>query len=172
MIFFERVKLDTIHQNRDCLNKATQNFLFSLSYIVQEMDKNTTESFKGVEATLNYLASSVEPSLFRNGKVGTKRALTGDDHIWFNNTLTKKKVFIHNARENPDISLNKEGFELHQNDIPSSELDSIYFRNFHDVVTRYELLKNIYPLFYEYFKSFLFYVKTFKKVLSGDSKVC
>ena len=37
----------------------------------------------------------------------------------------------------PDFStLDKEGFELHENDIPIEELNSIDFRNFKDVVTR------------------------------------
>ena len=88
-------------------------------------------------ATVRYLANSVQPSLLRNGKVGTKRAPTGDDDIWFGNTIEERKVVMHNARENPNISLDIEGFELHKNDISDEDLISIDFWNFKDVVTRY-----------------------------------
>ena len=88
-------------------------------------------------ATVRYLANSVQPSLLRNGKVGTKRAPTGDDDIWFGNTIEERKVLMHNARENPNISLDIEGFELHKNDISDEDLISIDFWNFKDVVTRY-----------------------------------
>ena len=96
----------------------------------------------GVQAGVRYIANSVQPSLFRNGKVGTKRAPTGDDDIWFGNTPSDKKLFIHNARENPNISLDREGFELHADDMPPEELNSIQFRNSKDVVTRYYNFRN------------------------------
>ena len=45
---------------------------------------------------------------------------------------------MNNARKNPNISLNIEGFELHKNDIPDEDLNSIDFWNSKDVVTRYK----------------------------------
>ena len=66
-----------------------------------------------------------------------KRAPTGDDDIWFGNTIEERTVLMHNARKNPNISLDIEGFELHKNDISYEDLISIDFWNFKDVVTRY-----------------------------------
>ena len=43
---------------------------------------------------------------------------------------------IENARNHPNITLDVEGFELHQDDIPEKLLDSIDFWNFQDVVTK------------------------------------
>ena len=95
-----------------------------------------TGSSTTVQTSLKYLANTVQPSTFRNGKVGTKRSTTGDDDIWFGNVVVDKNTSIHNARENHEISLDKEGFELHDNMMPHEELDSIDFRNFKDVVTK------------------------------------
>ena len=100
-------------------------------------DKNSSDSSSGVEASIVYLDHTVESSVFRNGKVGTKRAPTGDDDIWFGNTLSSRNVYINNARKHPNISLKREGFELHQDMMPADELGSIDFRNFKDVITRY-----------------------------------
>ena len=100
------------------------------------MKKSLTGSSSDVHTSLKYLANTVQPSVFRNGNVGTKRAPTGDDDIWFGNTIVDKEVLIQNAREKSDISLNKEGFELHDNMMPMEELNSIDFRNFKDVITR------------------------------------
>ena len=99
---------------------------------------SSTNSGIPTTTTVRYLAKSVQPSLLRNGKVGTKRAPTGDDDVWFGNTIEDRKVLMHNARKNPNISLNIEGFELHKNDIPDEDLNSIDFWNFKDVVTRYK----------------------------------
>ena len=52
---------------------------------------------------------------------------------------------IKNARNHPNITLDVEGFELHQNDIPEKLLNSIDFWNFQDVVTK--LVKFISFLF-------------------------
>ena len=52
---------------------------------------------------------------------------------------------IENARNHPNITLDVEGFELHQDDIPEKLLDSIDFWNFQDVVTK--LVKFISFLF-------------------------
>ena len=100
------------------------------------MKNKITGSSTDVQTSLKYLASTVQPSIFRNGMVGTKRAPTGDDDIWFGNTLIDKDVLIKNARDKPDVSLDKEGFELHDNMMPSEELNTIDFRNFEDVITR------------------------------------
>ena len=43
---------------------------------------------------------------------------------------------IENARNHPNITLDVEGFELHQDDIPEKLLNSIDFWNFQDVVTK------------------------------------
>ena len=100
------------------------------------MESSLTGSSSDVHTSLKYLASTVQPSVFRNGKVGTKRAPTGDDDIWFGNTLVDKDVIIRNARETPNNSLSREGFELHDNMMPMEELNNIDFRNFKDVITR------------------------------------
>ena len=110
--------------------------------IITKMATIPTGSINGVQASIRYLASDVQPSLFRNGKVGTKRDTTGDDDIWFGNTRSDREVFIHNARDNPEICLDKEGFELHQDHMSSEELNSIEFRNSKDVVTRYYDIRN------------------------------
>ena len=65
-----------------------------------------------------------------------KRAPTGDDDIWFGNTIEERHFVIENARNHPNITLDVEGFELHQNDIPEKILNSIDFWNFQDVVTK------------------------------------
>ena len=52
---------------------------------------------------------------------------------------------IENARNHPNITLDVEGFELHQDDIPERLLNSIDFWNFQDVVTK--LVKFISFLF-------------------------
>ena len=103
---------------------------------MSQMNNILTGSSNSVQTCLNYLADTVKPSTFRNGKVGTKRAETGDDDIWFGNVLVKKSILVNNARENQQISLDKEGFELHDNMMPVDELNSIDFRNFKDVITR------------------------------------
>ena len=69
------------------------------------MHRNGSSTSNGVPTSLKYLAHTVSPSLFRNGKVGTKRAPSGDDDIWFGNTINDKNIFINNARKNLDISL-------------------------------------------------------------------
>ena len=58
------------------------------------MKNKITGSSIDVRTSLKYLASTVQPSIFRNGMVGTKRAATGDDDIWFGNTLIDKEVLI------------------------------------------------------------------------------
>ena len=104
--------------------------------ILNAMKEILTGSSTTVQTSLTYLSNTVQPSTFRNGKVGTKRDTTGDDDIWFGNTLVDKTILIHNAREKErEISLDKEGFELHDNMMPNEELNSIDFRNFKDVVT-------------------------------------
>ena len=100
------------------------------------MKNKITGSSTDVQTSLKYLASTVQPSTFRNGMVGTKRAPTGDDDIWFGNTLVDKEILIKNAREKSDVSLDKEGFELHDNMMPVEDLNAIDFRNLKDVITR------------------------------------
>ena len=80
------------------------------------MFRNGPSTNIGIPAAMRYLTNSVEPSLFPNGKLGTKRALTGNDDIWFGNSTEERKVLIQNARNQSTISLDVEGFELHQNE--------------------------------------------------------
>ena len=53
---------------------------------------------------------------------------------------------IQNARNYPNISLDVEGFELHQNDISEELLNSIDFYNSKDVVTKYVNISYTYNI--------------------------
>ena len=61
---------------------------------------------------------------------------------------------IENARNHPNITLDVEGFELHQDDIPEKLLNSIDFWNFQDVVTK--LVKFISFLFNQLHKELVY----------------
>ncbi len=90
-----------------------------------------------VNARLNYLADSVEHSLYRNGKVFIHRDPDGNDSPIQGATLKQKNVIINNARllEQPmHRQLDVHGFELlHQ---PMAHSVQFFFDNQH-VIQKY-----------------------------------
>eukprot|EP00873_Tetraselmis_striata_P035085 jgi/Tetstr1/455349/TSEL_042184.t1 len=85
-----------------------------------------------VSSTFNYLSQRVPRSLERNGKVGTKRGVTGDDSGMFGVEWSTVQSRVHNAR-GAGKTLATNGFELR--DFPLRE--EIDFYNSDDVVARY-----------------------------------
>ena len=63
----------------------------------------------------NYMSESSLNSLFRNGKVLTKRDINGSDAGSLGINLEKKNMPVMNARNligNKEISIDKNGFEM------------------------------------------------------------
>ena len=86
--------------------------------------------------TFKYLADSVQPSLYRNGKVLTRRDPDGSDSGWEGAVLEDRTVQVADARQslgNDAPTLAKNGFELSAR----STLGDIDFFNHADVVRRY-----------------------------------
>lgn len=89
-----------------------------------------------VAGRFNYQAPSVESSLVRNGKVGTKRGADGGDSRLFGTDWCPTQVPVLSARPpsplHPSPSLAAEGFELRHHD--SGEMD---LRNEEHIVHQY-----------------------------------
>ena len=85
----------------------------------------------------SYMDDAAEPSLFRNGKVYTRRDTDGSDSKFVGVDLIKHEVPVHDARkmtgaERPTLERN--GFELLDRPIPSPDLD---FMNNEQVIREY-----------------------------------
>ena len=89
---------------------------------------------KGV---FNYMSADSQSSLYRNGKVLTRRNLEGTDSEWVGVNYEKYEVTVNDAREGVSATLGQHGFQLLQNDIERLNID--FFDN--DAV-----LNNYYPL--------------------------
>ena len=89
---------------------------------------------KGV---FNYMSADSQSSLYRNGKVLTRRNLEGTDSEWVGVNYQKYEVTVNDAREGVSATLGQHGFQLLQNDIERLNID--FFDN--DAV-----LNNYYPL--------------------------
>lgn len=84
-----------------------------------------------------YLAASVENSLFRNGKVFTRRDGSGNDNSWVGADLQKWQMPVEDARALTGTqckTLHTNGFEILQQPLESPVLD---FLNHDTVVRRY-----------------------------------
>lgn len=84
-----------------------------------------------------YLAASVEPSLYRNGKVFTRRDGSGNDNRWVGADLHKCRMPVEDARDlaGPrQCTLDANGFELLQRPLESPMVD---FLDHETVVHRY-----------------------------------
>ena len=79
--------------------------------------------------------AGVEPSLVRNGKLGTRRALSGSDDGLFGADWAPTAVEIENARARAaPPTVGREGFALVAHDTGLSESD---FRDEATIVTKY-----------------------------------
>ena len=92
---------------------------------------NTRESVSGL---FNYLDKTARPSLYRNGRVLTKRDPDGSDGERIGVSLEQKEVSVYNARETTSAAKNCQanGFELVSDPLLDNSLD--FFD--HDVVVR------------------------------------
>ena len=86
---------------------------------------------------LTYLAGSVQNSLYRNGKVFTRRDNSGNDYPWEGADLEKRQVPVHDARnmsgsQRPTLDAN--GFEMLDRPLRDA---AIKFLNHEQVVSRY-----------------------------------
>ena len=85
---------------------------------------------KKTSGFFNYMSSSCESSLFRNGKVLTRRDISGSDAESVGIELKKYKMDVVNARNsinNKSISLEKQGFELFPSKLKNIDID--FFNN-------------------------------------------
>ena len=86
----------------------------------------------------NYMSVKSENSLFRNGKVLTRRDIGGSDAGSIGIDLKKYKMNVINARESMNIksiSLDKQGFELFTSKLQNLEID--FFNNEQVIKTYY-----------------------------------
>ncbi len=84
----------------------------------------------------NYMAGSSEPSLYRNGKVLTRRDLDGSDNAWIGVDLVETDMPVTDARQldaDRQPTLLHNGFELQANRLRDPDLD--FFS--HDTVLRH-----------------------------------
>ncbi|MAW33001.1 MAG: hypothetical protein CMK56_01175 [Proteobacteria bacterium] len=89
------------------------------------------------EGIFNYMSSESRSSLYRNGRVYTRRDLEGSDSNWVGVNFQEYEVRVEDGRSNHMATLEKHGFELIANDIEKLEID---FFNNDTVVGKY------YPL--------------------------
>ena len=85
---------------------------------------------KKTSGFFNYMSSSSQSSLFKNGKVLTRRDITGSDAESVGIELEKYKMDVVNARNsinNKSISLEKQGFELFPSKLKNIDID--FFNN-------------------------------------------
>jgi len=86
----------------------------------------------------NYMSAKSQNSLFRNGKVLTRRDISGSDAGSFGVNLEKHKMNVVNARNSlsiKTISLDKQGFELFPNKLEKPDID--FFNNQQVINTYY-----------------------------------
>ena len=85
----------------------------------------------------NYMAASSQSSLYRNGKVFTRRNLEGTDAEYIGVDQEKHEVAVRDARDMADATLAKQGFQLLKSDIENLNID--FFSND-------QVLRDYYPL--------------------------
>ena len=94
-----------------------------------------TESDENRIGEFNYLADSVEPSLFRNGKVFTRRDGSGNDNRWVGAHMQKHRMPVTDARGlsgGHRKTLHANGFELLHEPLENPPVDFLD----HDAVVR------------------------------------
>ena len=85
---------------------------------------------KKTSGFFNYMSSSSQSSLYKNGKVLTRRDISGSDAESVGIELKKYKMDVVNARNsinNKSISLEKQGFELFPSKLKNIDID--FFNN-------------------------------------------
>jgi len=101
------------------------------------MALSETAAVAGTIGTFMYLDDAAEPSLFRNGKVLTRRDRDGSDDAWVGVNLVPERLPVQDARvlrgaERP--SLDRNGFELLQRPLSGAGID---FLDNEQVLRRY-----------------------------------
>jgi hypothetical protein len=90
---------------------------------------------QGTSGNVNYMAPAVEASLYRNGKLLTRRDVDGSDDEIVGMVIDKKKLEIANARiASEKVSLHSHGFELIESPIDDPDRD---YLNHQAVTTSY-----------------------------------
>ena len=98
---------------------------------------HSSAEISAVQGELNYLADSAKSSLYRNGKVLTRRDQDGNDGVYQGVDLKHLNINIHNARQLDEPSrptLDPHGFELISCPTEKGDLD---FYNQQQVVQMY-----------------------------------
>ncbi len=86
---------------------------------------------------ITYMAASAESSLYRNGKVLTRRDSSGNDTGWDGSDTEHRRMPVHDARglaESQHRTLAANGFELLHRPLPADDID---FLDHEQVVRRY-----------------------------------
>jgi len=73
------------------------------------------------------MSSESKSSLYRNGKVYTRRDLEGSDSNWVGVNFQEYEVLVEDGRSNDVVTLEKHGFELIASDVEKMEID--FFNN-------------------------------------------
>lgn len=91
-------------------------------------DKTTDSHLSGSPGSFNYLCETVQASLFRNGKVLTRRDADGSDAGTDGVELKAHEMTVRDARQSSDTdqcSLQKNGFELVERKLGEQKIDFI-----------------------------------------------
>lgn len=86
--------------------------------------------------SFNYMAASAQPSLYRNGKVLTRRDKDGSDAAWIGVDLEARRMPVHDARRveaTAPLTLARNGFEIRPRPLAKPDVD--FFD--HDQVVRH-----------------------------------
>ena len=75
------------------------------------------------QGIFNYMSPDSQSSLFRNGKVLTRRDVEGSDGGWIGCEFEEQRVSVMNAREHFSGNLTVSGFELIKDDIERFNID-------------------------------------------------
>ena len=75
------------------------------------------------QGILNYMSPESESSLYRNGKVLTRRDLEGSDSSWIGVNFQEHEVVINDGRSSNSATLEKQGFELIEDDMENLAID-------------------------------------------------
>ena len=97
-------------------------------------DAQTTAPRTGL---FNYMAQSAESSLYRNGKVLTRRNRDGTDALWEGVNLEERRMPVADARSlaaRPSCTLAANGFEMQRRPLARQDLD---FLDHEQVVRHY-----------------------------------
>lgn len=89
--------------------------------------------------TFNYMSDAAQPSLYRNGRVFTRRDLDGSDSRWEGVDLEPFQMPVHDARQLTKAdrkTLAANGFEMHVRPPPRRDLDFLDNR---------EVVRDYYP---------------------------